>query len=78
MKAEKRLRTRIRNILSIAGLDPSLNLSVEEVEDGIIELFREYSRAPKRQREDVYAKGRRKVLRALRPANLPSSRRILD
>jgi hypothetical protein len=74
VNAEEKLRARIRNILSVAGADNSQALSVKEVEDGIIELFREYSHSPKDVRGSAYVKGKRGVLKTLRLQSLESSK----
>lgn len=76
MKDEEKLRARVRGILSVAGIDESKALSVKEAEDGILELFREYSSSPKHLRNSVYIKGKSKVLKTLRQSRSGSPKRI--
>lgn len=74
MNPEEKLRARIRNILSVAGANRSQALSAKEVEDGIMELFREYGHSPKDARDSAYEKGKRKVLKTLHLQSLESSK----
>lgn len=74
MDAEKRLRMRIRRILSLAGLDQNqASSALKNAEDQIVELFRAYSNAPENMKDSVYAEGEKRIFRAIRKVE-PRSR----
>ncbi|HVF57452.1 MAG TPA: hypothetical protein VM934_14960 [Pyrinomonadaceae bacterium] len=64
-QTEETLRRHIRRILTNAGFKTPAPL-LRKIEDEVFTLFESYSRAPKAMREEVYSKGRKRVLDALR------------
>lgn len=66
MNAERRLRRRIRRILSLAGFDQTqASYALRDVEDLIMRLFQEYSHASERRKDEVYARGEQRILEAI-------------
>lgn len=74
VNAEKKLRMRIRRVLSLAGLDQTQDASVlKDIENQIVELFRAYSSADESVKDSVYAAGEKRLFRAIRKV-APQSR----
>jgi SOS response regulatory protein OraA/RecX len=66
MTAEDKLRRRIRRVLSDAGLDRAHSAAVmNQLEQQIIQLFKDYADAPDWMKDEVYTSGEAKILRAL-------------
>jgi SOS response regulatory protein OraA/RecX len=66
MSAEKRLKQRIRRVLSQAGLDRVHAAAVmRDIESETMQLFHDYANAPESMKDEVYASYEKKILRAL-------------
>lgn len=66
-EAENKLRRRIKRVLSLAGLNQVLSPKrMQEVEDHLIDLFKEYSAAPKKSKEEVYNKIEGQIMQTFR------------
>lgn len=71
--AEKKLKMRIRRILSLAGLEQTQTSSVlNDVVDQIVETFRAYSDADEETKKSVYVAGEEKIFQLIRNAELRS------
>lgn len=74
MNAERKLRKRIRRVLSVAGHNPAKASRMVEAEDQVLDLFRQYSKAPEHRKDEVYARGERKIVNAVGASRIPSRR----
>lgn len=76
MRAEERLRQRIRQVLIESGFEPSPNsLDTNDFENQILNLFQEFMSAPEDSRRKVYARGEKRILERLRASRVNSRRR---
>ncbi len=63
-RAEAALRRHIRRILTSAGLRPP-QPRLRRVEDEVLALFRDYGNAPRAERDEIYAEGKKRMMEAL-------------
>lgn len=65
-----RLKQRIRRALSKSGLNGKQNArAMREVEGMTLQLFRDFSLAPKSKKSEVYSRGEKKILKAVNAKN---------
>jgi hypothetical protein len=64
--SKERLKQRIRRTLAKSGLNGKQNVrAMREVEGLTLQLFQDFSLAPKSKKSAVYSRGERKILRTI-------------
>lgn len=72
MTAEETLRLHIGQIMREAGIELTPAL-VQTVEDKVIQLFREYAKAHKNERDYIYSVGEAEILKIISLAKYETS-----